>query len=464
MPQIFEKILNLISFLVFTYQTILLTRDYCEFQTVIDLKLIESKDYLPAISICFDYWKRDNRFYPNNSGSLTISKIFGRMHCALFNASKNAGIKNKCNKLTDLVESFTDSGKKCLTLFSRLYWSTIFNGTDFILTLILYKPIHFYLLIHQNITPPHLNRNFLRIDKNSMTVVGFRSITEELLPYPYETNCFKYHKNLEKRIFYQSKEDCIVNYLRRKELEKCGCNRKWIYYKDKKSEGVKICPKANKCNFKNEFDESIMLCRKSCYNKYYDSEEDGKLKSRNGFQHIILVKHKSREISLTHSEKMNLNGYLSSIGGLMSMWFGLCLYKSFLFILKILKSFIEDYIFLSLYLESIINWILFRIIRLKKYFRLAIILIFSIGLLFQMKDLFVNYFKYDAITRIEINDKEYCPELTISLGPIIQNLTKLKDIYPGYEKLIDQLLIEDGLFFSVKKLSETWLLVLSSIK
>jgi hypothetical protein len=207
-----------------------------------------------------------------------------------------------------------------------------------------------------------------------------------------------------------------------------------------------------------------MLCRKSCYNKYYDSEEDGKLKSRNGFQHIILVKHKSREISLTHSEKMNLNGYLSSIGGLMSMWFGLCLYKSFLFILKILKSFIEDYIFLSLYLESIINWILFRIIRLKKYFRLAIILIFSIGLLFQMKDLFVNYFKYDAITRIEINDKEYCPELTISLGPIIQNLTKLKDIYPGYEKLIDQLLIEDGLFFSVKKLSETWLLVLSSIK
>jgi hypothetical protein len=90
------------------------------------------------------------------------------------------------------------------------------------------------VLIHQNITPPHLNRNMMRIDRNSWTTVGYTSMSEQLLPYPYETNCFEYQKSLGKGIFYSSREDCIVKHYQRKELEKCGCNRKWIYYNKKK--------------------------------------------------------------------------------------------------------------------------------------------------------------------------------------------------------------------------------------
>jgi hypothetical protein len=66
------------------------------------------------------------------------------------------------------------------------------------------------------------------------------------------------------------------------------------------------------------------------------------------------------------------------------------------------------------------------------------------GLLSQTKDLFENYFNYDTITRFEINDKEFYPELTLDLVPEVQNLTKLKDIYPEI-KVFDQRLIKEGI-------------------
>jgi hypothetical protein len=343
-----DKFLKLISFMVCIYQIILLTRDYCKFQTVLDFKLIDSRDYLPAISICVDHWNKESRFDTRISGTLTIDETFGPMDCVLFFPTTSSGFRKKCNRFSD-IESFTNSGKKCSTFFSRLDGSNRSLEIDLIFTIILYKPIDLFLLIHQNITTPHLSRNVMRIDKNKWTVVGYTSITEELLPYPYETNCFDYRNSLEEGNTYRSKEDCIVNYLRRKEYEKCGCNRNWIYYNKKNLTGLKICSKTNKCNFEYKFDESLMfICRKNCFNKYYDSHEDGKIESKNGYQHIILLKRRSQEISLTHSAKMNLNDYLSSNGGLLSMWFGLNVYDTFSHVLKILLNLIVNYFILLL--------------------------------------------------------------------------------------------------------------------
>jgi len=44
-----------------------------------------------------------------------------------------------------------------------------------------------------------------------------------------------------------------------------------------------------------------------------------------------------------------------------------------------------------------------------------------------------------------MNDKKYYPEFTLGLVPTIQNLTKLKNFYPKYKRLIDQEIAKHGL-------------------
>jgi hypothetical protein len=285
----------------------------------------------------------------------------------------------------------------------------------------------------------------IRIDRNGQTSVGYSSMSEELLPYPYESNCFEYQKSLGRGIFYSSREDCIVKHYQRKEFEKCGCNRKWIYYNKQNSTGVKFCSKSSKCNFEYEFDESLaVMCRKNCFNKYYNTYEDGKSRLKDGYQYIIFLKHGNDEISITHSARMNLNDYFSSIGGLMSMWFGIDIYNTFLFVFKILSNSIAHYLNFNFYLQNIFDWIIIRIMRLKKYLRYLLIITCTIQLSLQISILFKSYLEYDTITRFEMNDKKYYPEFFLELIPTIQNLTKLKNFYPKYKRKIDRDLAKHG--------------------
>ncbi len=53
---------------------------------------------------------------------------------------------------------------------------------------------------------------------------------------------------------YNSREDCFVKHLERKELAKCGCNKKWSYRAFGTGNFSHICPESVKCDFdsKNE--------------------------------------------------------------------------------------------------------------------------------------------------------------------------------------------------------------------
>jgi hypothetical protein len=194
-----------------------------------------------------------------------------------------------------------------------------------------------------------------------------------------------------------------------------------------------------------KFNESLaVMCRKNCYNKYYNTYEDGKIRSGIDYQYIAFVKRMNKEISITHSARMDLNDYLSSIGGLMSIWFGIDIYNTFLFVLKILSNLIAYFLNCNFYLKNIFDWIIIRIIRLKKYLRHLLIITCTIFLSLQISILFKSYLKYDTITRFEMNDKKYYPELTLGLVPTIQNLTKLKNLYPKY-KILDREIVKHGL-------------------
>jgi hypothetical protein len=53
----FTRLVKLITFFIFIYQTIVLTIDYLKYETVINWKMIdefENQEYLSAISLCVD--------------------------------------------------------------------------------------------------------------------------------------------------------------------------------------------------------------------------------------------------------------------------------------------------------------------------------------------------------------------------------------------------------------------------
>ncbi len=123
--------------------------------------------------------------------------------------------------------------------------------------------------IHHNITPPHLYTNIIEVGNYDLVRVHYLSTKEHLLGYPYETNCFDYRKYSND---YISKEDCIVKYFQRKEFDKCGCNRKWLYYDYRNMTDIKICTNSDKCEFKFKYNKLLMnkICSKNCYNNYFD--------------------------------------------------------------------------------------------------------------------------------------------------------------------------------------------------
>ncbi len=137
------------------------------------------------------------------------------------------------------MESYTPTGLKCLTLFSELGRLKERPKKNQGLMITLKENID-YVIIHQNNTPPHLFNDRIEVGKYIQNTIDYKSIEENLLPFPYETNCYDYRKNSKS---YKSKEDCIVRYFQREEFSKCGYNRKWIYYHFKNLTDIKTCSK-----------------------------------------------------------------------------------------------------------------------------------------------------------------------------------------------------------------------------
>jgi hypothetical protein len=90
---------------------------------------------------------------------------------------------------------------RCLTLFSSLSRLKSdpkkFQEIYFIL-----KNCIDYVIIHQNNTPPHLFDDRIEVGKYIQNAFDYKTIEENLLPFPYETNCYDYWKNSK---FYKSK-------------------------------------------------------------------------------------------------------------------------------------------------------------------------------------------------------------------------------------------------------------------
>jgi hypothetical protein len=88
---------------------------------------------------------------------------------------------------------------------------------------------NFNVIVHKTKTSPHLFSDFIKVKKGFQYGIEFKTYKEILLPFPYQTNCFDYEETYDIERSDESQEDCIVKYMQQKELEVCGCNRKWFY-------------------------------------------------------------------------------------------------------------------------------------------------------------------------------------------------------------------------------------------
>ncbi len=299
---LFTRIFKIFSSIIFIHQSISLSIDYLKYETVIDLKLVDPDfNYNPTITLCID---SKNLYHSERTENTIISHDFGNLICDL---RFLYGPKSKinCKNFSHILESYTPLGDKCITLFSALIEKKIPIKKLYLIYIDSYSVIKLFALIHQDISPPYLYTNKFEFGKWGKIRIEYTSIIESLLPFPYETNCYDYGIGTKTS---RSKDDCIVNYYRRKEYEKCSCNGKWLYYNRQNMTDVEICPKNLKCNFDHKYDKKLMdkICNENCNKEYYVSYIIGEYKyprRLNNKKIFSFTGSYKPEVSITHSPK-----------------------------------------------------------------------------------------------------------------------------------------------------------------
>jgi hypothetical protein len=143
------------------------------------------------------------------------------------------------------VDLFSD---RCFSYFSQLLDKNYSFSVKDNLIILIDNQINVFALIHPKRSPPHLTSDKIEISKSSINQIDYSSVYIELLQFPYSTDCFNYEEK-ESDTRYNSKEDCFVKHLERRELLECGCNKRWSYRGLCIRNFKNICDSSAKCNF-----------------------------------------------------------------------------------------------------------------------------------------------------------------------------------------------------------------------
>jgi hypothetical protein len=429
-----SKIGKFVAFLVFFYQVIESTITYLNYETVVDMKLGHMEFQRPAFSLCL---KNKDKFPENKLkfASYNFDHIIGCFH---FNHQHGSGLLKddalNCSKLTRIVESLTSHSHRCLSYFSRLFDKNFSAERTHRIVFLIPDSINVFGLIHQSGTPPHFTRNKMGISSDSLIQFDYSSIKHELLPFPYETNCYDYEREQKSMIGYKSREDCVVKRLERRELVECGCNKRWTYWGLSNANLSHICPQTVKCylNLKPEMSSLEKICRKNCLNQhFFNIITNGKYEPNLKLNMMTLFtpgKMDKNELMFTHLPKMYLIDYFCSIGGLISMWFGLSVYDLVLiFIRKTNKTITKSLQFIVIFkFRKLFS------LNYKQIFSRITIIVFSSLMLWQIITIIISYFEYETVTRFEVRIMTSIPTIRLikESSNNLQMVKELIEIYP----------------------------------
>jgi hypothetical protein len=318
---------RIIAFLGLLYQIISITISYLEYETVIDMKAVSDIEQRPAFTFCL-YTDRE---FPKITRNHVMQKIFGHSFgCRL--SGSNSTEASKCYHLSKVVESVTPFSHRCHTLYSHLLDEKLRPTNVDYLQIMFDNKLKIFALIHQSGTPPHFTGNKIEIINSSVNMIDISSIITKLLPFPHSTDCYDYRREVKLVNSYNSREECVVKHLERKEFAKCGCNKRWSYWTFGKRNFSHICPESVKCDFDSKIEMKSLekICKNNCYNEHYLDQEilikyfhSFKILDIKSLRHLKSLKY---EIVFTYLAKMNFVEYLCYVGGLVSMWFGISVF------------------------------------------------------------------------------------------------------------------------------------------
>jgi hypothetical protein len=265
----------------------------------------------PSFSLCinsYDEFLRINKIKAKNE---SVGEYIYRSMICVIRYNKKSKDRN-CGEKYEIIESVTHYAFRCITFFSQLTVSNK-SRSSFLNSLIVITPtpvrgkntiMKISTVFHPTKTLPHFFRDHFMHKTKQLFGVKLISTKEQLLPFPYQTNCDPYEQNSLKLNTYKSREHCISNHMKRLEYEKCNCNRKWFFGSLINTKHQRICLK-NNCSV--EFDRNILFkkCRPNCYNEHYKNRiiMNDDIHSNWKMIMISIVKLEEKEIIYIHYQK-----------------------------------------------------------------------------------------------------------------------------------------------------------------
>jgi hypothetical protein len=342
------------------------------------------------------------------------------------------------------VESVTPFSRRCFTYFSRLFGNNVWIDKEYgkvkYIIFLIQNEINTFASIHPNNTSPHFFNQNIEIINYSHNVIGYSTIFEKLLPSPYQTDCQEYENFVNFSNDYRSKEDCIVRNLERLELKKCGCNRRWSYWARSFQNNRNICQKHIECklDLMKEVKSLEKYCKENCLKEHIKSSRISSVHTK-GLEKMkskvfaIIINWLKYGILITNLPKMTFTEYFCSIGGLASMWFGICISALIMHSFKKLNYLTN---FIIELLERIAKNISLSSTEYFKWFE-KISKIICAGLMLQQIIIVINiYCTFDTITRWDVRQIKFFPNVKINKQQELTNWDKLMKIYPELKEEI----------------------------
>jgi hypothetical protein len=194
----------------FIYQTIALTIDFCQFETVIDVKIRYTEAEYPSVTFCIGSKTQFNKIQSEMTENITIGEFVRKsISCKLFN-NESPEVGSEYEKGSTVVESITPYSRRCVTYLSGLLFKNQTFSTEAIMYLTVKNNLNLSVIIDNSQTPPHLLSNECKIKKLGLNLVYFTTIREILLPFPYRTNCLDYVKEYKKILILQNHKKIVL--------------------------------------------------------------------------------------------------------------------------------------------------------------------------------------------------------------------------------------------------------------
>jgi hypothetical protein len=451
------KLGRVIAFLGLLYQIISVTISYLEYETVIDMKAISGVEQRPALTFCL----YSDREFPKRTRNPFMQQMFGHLFGCDLSFRNSTTKKLKCGHFSKLVESVTAFSHRCISLYSHLLDEKLMpiSGTYF--SVVVDNSLKIFGLIHQSGTPTHFTGNKIEIINSTFNLIDYSSIITKLLPFPHSTDCYDYRREAKLVNGYNSREDCVVKHLERKEFAKCGCNKRWSYRAFDERNFSHICPESVKCNFDSKIRMKSLekICKNNCYNEHY-LDQFIFIKYIHSFENLDIkslgyLKSFKYEIVFTYLAKMNFVEYLCSIGGLVSMWFGISVHDLALILVNESKKWIIRIFGLINYEKLTLIVLKFKEMISTKFDKILsklTIIVFSILMSYQIFEVITIYLDFEIVTRFEVQQIMYLPKIQIHKEPMYSNLDELIKIYPemkhkivNFDGEVKQLIFSNGL-------------------